>query len=232
VTLLSMYALTCLIHNKYYFFRMFCGAAFVLLMILFGNVFFTSIGTLLTDGWDSFVKEFSQRQGHETRNVMASILKNFVHPILSLELSIEEKIGYRYFIDFPIAIATLVPERLTGIQLPPAISVLNTYLHHGVYKSTIPPGIYGLFYYSMGSIGVFLGMFVYGFVGGGLQKIMSVSMRQKRSGMIVFYFLIAYAFGAFVDSGEPSAYVISNFMLMVILSFILFFYTRFYRFKR
>jgi hypothetical protein len=86
----------------------------------------------------------------------------------------------------------------------------------------ILPGILGFFSYSFNVVGVFVGSFIYGLMGGYLYKLFIAFYQAKKVSIIYIYF-IALTYGYFVFRGTPSATLIEKFMLLVVIFTILFF---------
>ena len=172
---------------------------------MIGDPLFKSIPTFVDFGFNKFWEGFSSESIKQINTFTPQFISNFSHPIVSLEVSISKtffEVDPRFFKDFIIAIFSLIPDKLLGIETPNSIAFLNTYLNYHKYQSIVPPGILGLFWYSLGPAGMFLGMFLFGLIGRSIHNVFTNSFKENKIFSII-YFFPALHFGLFVMSGEP-----------------------------
>ena len=100
--------------------------------------------------------------------------------------------------------------------------MINTILNKGVLKRTVLVGILGYFSYALGVIGVLLGMFFYGVLGGYLSRFFYQNAKLNQTILVFAYFFIFY-YGYFVFRGDPKITLQEIFVLLFVISVILFF---------
>ena len=195
----------------------------VFIIIKYGKPLFNSIQYLFADGYDAFVASVTQRI--ELKEQGASLISNFTHPIVSLEASLERSgydINLRYFRDFIDAFLMLLPNELLGIKEPETtIMKQNTQLLGGVPVDMILPGILGFFSYAGQVVGVFLGSYLYGFVGVLLMKFFN-HLYNNTKASIVYIYIFSLTYGHFVFRGVPAHVLEESFMYFVVIAFLLF----------
>ncbi|MDX9795641.1 MAG: hypothetical protein RBT24_02315, partial [Arcobacteraceae bacterium] len=72
--------------------------------------------------------------------------------------------------------------------------------------TSIPPGIVASFYYSLGNIGVILGMFLFGYYGRKINNKLLALAKVDAIYYVPFTFL-AFTYGGFIINGDPNIYI-------------------------
>lgn len=221
--LAGLYIITAMYHKNYFLKYLIPSLIMAFIVIKFGRPLFNSISDFVLYGFDAFWSAFSARldliaqDGH-------SIISNFTHPIVSLEVSLARSgvdVELRYFKDIFYAFFSLLPNELLGIKDPQKLMELNTLLLQGQELEQILPGILGFFSYSLSTVGVFIGAFVYGMIGAFIYKLFVNFYHQYRASL-VFIYLLTLPYGYFVFRGSPGNLVQEKFILMFVL-FVIFF---------
>jgi len=226
-TLGGLYIITSIVKNRYYLTQIILLSLIGIAIIKIGDPLFYAIPELIDNGWESFVTTFSDlvKEGEEEGG-FALFVSNFTHPIISLDLSLKvagsEDVPFRYFSDFFIAVLSLLPDKLVGFKDPLSVSNINTILNIGELKGTVLVGILGFFAYSLGVIGVIIGMFFYGVLGGYLSRFFYENYKVNKTISVFSYFFIFY-YGYFVFRGDPKITLGEVFILIFIIGVILLF---------
>jgi hypothetical protein len=224
LTLLGIYIMTAIYYRSYFWRFLIVAVLFGYGVIKYGDPLFHAIPDLVHYGFDTFFATLSERIDRAASG-RGSIIANFTHPIVSLEVSLAlsgSEVAFRYFVDFLQAVVAIVPSALVPIEDPKYVMILNTELMMGEEVSTVLPGILALFSYSLHGVGMLIGMFLYGMLGGILSEIFkSVYTRYRAS--LVFIVPLIITYGYFVFRGSPRNALMSLFILLVVLAvFILF----------
>lgn len=195
------------------------------LFVQFGKQFFYASAMMFKGG--NFFEEFAylgefRRTSEFT--IVESILKEFVHPIVSLDKSFDNlgnSVPYTYFGDFFWAILRIIPQRIVSlfVERPNTISYINTVVVQDFEEASLPPGLLAHFYYSLGYIGIALGMFFYGLIGG---KFNNFLLRHSEQNKIYFVFFVSFAlnYGSFITNGDPNVYLYSILWPVIFLFFV------------
>jgi hypothetical protein len=131
--------------------------AFVFLMLLFGTQVFQA-------GLDPSV--FTQRLGQlvgGSAAVVRLILVEFSFPVVTLAnatVALPDEAPFRWFVDFPLALEYVLPQRLLGVQHPPTVSMINTGLLHAT--GSVPADLLSVGYFSAGLAGVVIVAVLFG----------------------------------------------------------------------
>lgn len=224
LTLAGLYVMTAMYHQRYFVKFLALTMLFGAFMITLGDPLFMAVPDLVNYDYAAFERTFYTVLEAENSRESASLISNFTHPIVSLETSLATAgfdVEFRYFIDFLIAVISLVPDKLVGFTPPQNVMEINTLLTYGVEKKMNLPGLLALFSYSLGIIGVLLGMFVYGFLGGLLSEFFKTAYRSYPSAIVYIYFL-SLVYGYFVFRGEPINELSELFIMTVVILTILF----------
>jgi hypothetical protein len=132
------------------------GAVLSLLVVLFGK----QVSHILVD--PNTLSRKMDLIGSENHSVLASIMGEFAFPLATIAntvcYAVPHQIPYRFFIDFPLAIAYLVPKRLFNVTLPATANSLNGEQFGG----PIPIDLISLGYFSAGGIGVVVLLLLFG----------------------------------------------------------------------
>lgn len=224
MSLLAFYIMTVMYHKQYFIKFLIFAGTFGFLVIKYGDPFFHAIPDFINYDFDTFVSSFSDRV-NQISAAKGSIVSNFVHPLLSLEVSLQlagGEVSFRYFVDFLHALIAILPNAIMGIEDPQFVMVLNTELLYGEKVSIVLPGILALFAYSLNVIGVFIGLFLYGVYGGILSEFFR-SVYTRYQGSLVFIYLFSMTYGYFVFRGSPRNALMNIFVLLVVVIFLLLF---------
>ena len=203
---------------------------FVYTFILYGKQTFYAISNSIFNN-ESFIESFIYMNDIRTnldRTGSDAILREFAHPFTGLDTAIRyEGVGYSfsYFGDFIWSILRILPRRLTStfIDLPQPLHITNTSLLTGISGSVgVPPGLVASFYYSLGIFGVFLGSFLYGFIGRIVNNTLKSRLKQSTVYAAPFAFF-SYYYGFFMVNGDPTVYIYNLIMptlFLILLNFI------------
>jgi hypothetical protein len=122
---------------------------------------------------------------------------------------------YRFFLDIPISIINLIPSAIFGFTKIQTVAEINTILVNS--GAPIPVDLVGFGYYSLGTAGVIMWVFLYGWLSGKLDSLFTDSAGRWS---IVRAFL-AVTFGLRVAYCEPTHVVLSSFHMFIILAILL-----------
>jgi hypothetical protein len=221
--LTGLYIITAMYHKNYFLKYLIPSIIIAFIVIKFGRPLMGSMSDLVLYGFDAFWSGFTSRLD-VIEQESQSIISNFTHPIVSLEVSLQRSgvdVDLRYFKDIFYAFFSLLPNQLLGIKDPQKLMELNSLLLQGQEVEEILPGILGFFSYSLSIVGVLFGSFVYGVVGGLLYKLFISFYHQYKSSLIYIY-IISLSYGYFVFRGSPGNLLQEKFILLVVL-FVIFF---------
>ena len=197
----------------------------ILLVISYGKQTFYAVSNFFYYG-ESLTDSFNYLntiRGTDDKSTLDVFFNEFSHPIKSLNVAVQyngDRYSYTYFNDFIWAIIRILPQRLTSMILsrPDTVTSINTYLITDNYATSIPPGIVGTFYYSLGGVGVVLGMLAYGFTGSVFNKKLLKQQRSNKVYVVPFVFF-SFFYGFFITNGDPNVYI--YYILMPVLFIIL-----------
>ena len=218
MSLLGMYIMTAMYYKSYFIKFLLLAGSFGFLVIKYGDPLFHAIPDLIHYDVETFLANFMDRI-EQLNAQKSSIIANFSHPLLSLEVSLSlagESVEFRYFVDFLQAFIAILPNALTGIEDPKFVMILNTKLLYGEEVSIVLPGILALFAYSLNVVGVFIGLFIYGIIGGVLSEFFR-NLYSKYRGSLVFIYLLSMTYGYFVFRGSPRNALMNLFVLLVVV---------------
>jgi len=160
------------------------GIAVFAALILFGKSFFALArdpGVFLQGGL----------RGIEVTGAIRAIVWEFSFPIVTLAnviRSVPSELGVRWFYDIPLALAYLVPQRLTGIIHEPTITMVNTALFG--LQGGIPVDLLSFGYYSMVLPGALATAAVMGALLGCGERLFPASPDPLRAGLRVSWILL------------------------------------------
>ncbi len=234
LTFLGFYVIAAIYKNRYYLLGVSLAILAAVLIIEYGDPFFLAFPALYNEGIEAFIEEFLRAKEHEYSIGFAGIVRNFSHPIVSLETALAiagYSLEFNKFFELIVSLLNLIPQKLTGYTPPKSIMEINTFYTYGmVGHPAILPGLLGNFAYSLGAVGVWIGTFVYGIQGGVLNEIF-LNVYKKYKGFVVFYYLFAFNYGFFLFKGDFIHGLKGNFLLIVSVLILLFF-SKVYREKR
>ena len=221
---LGLYIMTAMYYKNYFLNYLTVAGGFGVIVIKYADPLFYAIPEFLDYGFEAFLAELNNRvslKNLEDTNIVA----NFSHPIISLETSLYlsgGEVPFRYFVDFIHAFISLLPSILLGFEDPQYIMELNTELVFGEKISIALPGILALFSYSMHFVGMIIGMFIYGLIGGFLSE-MFKKIFIKYNSSIIFIYLMSFTYGYFVFRGSPRNALLAILIQMLVIVTLLFF---------
>lgn len=100
--------------------------------------------------------------GSENFSVLVSILSEFAFPLASIAntvcFAVPYEVPYHLFVDFPLAIAYLIPKRIFHVNLPETADSFN----FAQFNGPMPIDLISFGYYSGGVIGVVLLLLLFG----------------------------------------------------------------------
>ncbi len=222
---LGLYVITAMYKRNYYLNFLIIGGILGVLFIKYGDPLFHAIPDLANDGYDKFVSTFEHRIERENLHRDATVVSNFLHPIISLGAALGlagNGIDYRYLTDLYGAVIGILPNSLFGVEEPYMVQSLITKILYAVDKPIVLPGILATFTFSMGVMGIFVWMFVYGVYGGVLASIFQ-NLYKKYKGSIVFIYLYSMAYGYFVFRGSPKNNLLALFSPLFVTFILLMF---------
>ena len=219
----GLYIITSIYNKDYYIKFLLLGVIGGILVLQFGDPLFGSMSALLNYGYGAFIETFIDIMEHDVSQGFEGIIRNFSHPIVSLEMSLERSgvdIEFRYFVDFINALTSIFPKAIFGFERELSITQINTIYAYGDSIDMVLPGMLASFSYSLGVIGVFIGMFIYGLIGGILSEIFKKLYINYKSSL-VFIYILSFTYGSFVFRGDPKIEFQEIFMLTLIIITIL-----------
>jgi len=225
---LGLYVITAMYSRKYYLNFLLIGGFFGILFIKYGDPLFHALPDLANDGFDKFVSTFEHRIQRENLS-HTTIVSNFLHPSISLTTALSlagKSVDFRYFTDFYGAVIAIMPNSLIGIEEPYMVQSLVTKLLYGIDRPIVLPGILATFTFSLGTMGLFIWMFLYGIYGGILSEFFKV-IYHKYQGSIVIIYALSMAYGYFVFRGSPKNNLLVLFTPLVVMG-VLSIFTRIY----
>jgi hypothetical protein len=135
------------------------GAVLFLAIILFGKELFH----IILDPQAVSRKVDALQQGGETKAI-SYVMFEFAFPALTLAntvgQAVPEVVPYRYFVDFWLALVSLLPNKLLDLESKTTVSMLNTRLFG--QEGTIPVDLVSFGYFNLGTIGVLLTTLLFG----------------------------------------------------------------------
>ncbi len=151
---------------------------------------------------------------------IALILREFSFPFITLANTIKTvpvEIEYRWFVDVPLSVVYLLPQRLLNLEdLPLTVSMLNS----GQFNAPIPVDLVSFGYFSMGLPGVILTCFIYGV----LMRVFDALFPENSDPMAIIFRVAWILFFAFnVMYGNPHHALVDGFALIVATTLILIF---------
>jgi hypothetical protein len=156
---------------------------------------------------------------------ITALLRNFQSPYASLEAYFSDfgssHHGMRYGVDFLLAVASLLPERILGLSLPPTVATVNTLLVQGDLKSIVPPGFLTFSLYTLSLPGLIFLTLAFGFVMGGIHS----ALRSVWTVWWVkaLYAVVALRWARFFFSGEPKVTLFVNIDVILALALLIYF---------
>ncbi|ARV62584.1 hypothetical protein BZZ01_31660 [Nostocales cyanobacterium HT-58-2] len=192
--------------------------------VFYGKIIFFSL-TALPDGLSAVVNKFVETKNNQPDSGGFSfygLIKNFVYPVYSLDTAFTQVYQPRFFWDWFYGFASLIPEKLTGIQIPETISYDNTYYIVKTNEYSIQPGFLAFGVYCMSWPGLIVTCITFGWIGRYLQSILTNHLNK------IFYIPFLYIFTAqmwldFQILGSPQDFFQANFWAFLSIKFLLFF---------
>ena len=197
----------------------------IVIIILYGKQLFWALPFLLTDGPDTFTKEFlvihNVRTGGGVIVFRDTILREAAHGLSSLSAVIDhfmDKEAYLWFRDYWLLPQHMIPTKLLGLEktVPPTVSAINTEIMQGQLLASSPPAILAMLIYNAGYPGILL-MFFYGFLGRLVQNKFTQMETTPERNVMLFYFV--YLYGGFIGNADIKVYAYSDFPLVLLIVF-------------
>jgi hypothetical protein len=182
------------------------GGLVLSLLVVFGAAFFQ----LARD--PRVLLSLPSRDGGAA-NALRSVVWEFSFPIASLAnaiRSVPDVVDLRGFYDFPLAVAYLIPQRLTGLVHEPTVSMMNTGLFEAV--GTIPTDLLSFGYFSLALPGALLTAFGLGAILGLGERLFPAGADPMRAGLRVSW---AIVLGFRVMYADPQLFWRSGLYLLV-----------------
>lgn len=217
-----LYLMTVIYNRKLYFWRMIYVGIIVLIIGFFGKQFFYALPKLIEGDYNGFRNLFTTLSTSRLGGgFVGNIAKEYANAGLTANASISlagTKLKYLFFQDVPLAIISLVPEKLLGINLniPNSVSVVNTMVFFNLEVSSFPPGYIGFCIYSWGIPGMFIGMIIYGVVGGVLEASLLKAYSKQRE-FLLFLTMYTFTYGSFVANGDIKVYLFDTWLPYVVV---------------
>lgn len=173
------------------------------------------------------VSSGEEENGKSTNpNIITTLLNSFDHYYVSLEksISVVDKGIHQntYFKEWGVALISLVPSLLLGIDKPKAITYYNSMYITGDYGvAQIPPGIIGSAVYSGGILWVMIyGVFV-AILAGSVERLYIYTKKRIRFAEELYAILLILFF-SFGFSGDFSSELQKNFTSLIFVLILLF----------
>ena len=184
----------------------------IVIFVMYGKQVFFATATAISGG--DFFEAFSYlnyTRGTSDKTGVELILREYQHVIHSLNAAFTNagiNISYTFFNDWYWSVLRVIPQKITKIFLdrPDTISFINTGILINRLETSIPPGIVASFYYSLGNIGVILGMFLFGYYGRKINNKLLALAKVDAIYYVPFTFL-AFTYGGFIINGDPNIYI-------------------------
>jgi len=170
----------------------------------------------LTYGKELF-RYFYSSQGYSNGGLLeksysplGTVLSYYNHRVSSIFYALtDSSYSPTFFYDAFLLPLYVMPDSIIGFRPPDSISYINTFLHTGVWDSTIPPGLVAYGVYSLGVIGVLLSSLVYGFVPGVLDKKLRKEAGSDKRDMYRLPMLIIWI--VYFLQGDPRVFAVNMF---------------------
>ena len=190
--------------------------------LLYGKIIFFSL-TSLPDGFTAVVDKFIETKNNQPDGggfTFYGLLKNFAYPVYSLDTAFTQVYEPRFFWDWLYGLASLLPEKLTGIEKTETISYYNTYYIVKTNDYSIQPGFLAFGIYCMSWPGLILTCIICGWIGRYLQSILTNHLND------IFYMPFIYVFTAeiwldFQTLGSPQDFFQASFWAFLSTIFLL-----------
>jgi len=177
-----------------------------LLVLLVGDI----ASTGLAMGVDIAVSEAADIFSSTWSLLYAAAWRDFTYTFQAMVAIVERYEEFpRLFVDLPLTILQMIPERLVPVKMPEAIESHSTLLIAQVpvpLINEIPPGYIGFFWYSGYLPGVVIGSMAFGWVGRILERFFLPFASRNAVGMLL-YTWSAFCWGYWLREG--STYMIA-----------------------
>ncbi|MBW4633791.1 MAG: oligosaccharide repeat unit polymerase [Iphinoe sp. HA4291-MV1] len=159
--------------------------------IFYGKIIFFSL-TALPDGLTAVVDKFIETKSNQPDSGefnFYALIKNFAYPVYSLDTAFTQVYEPRFFWDWLYGFASLLPEKLTGLEIPETISYYNTYYIVKTNDYNIQPGFLAFGIYSMSWPGLIITCIISGWIGRYLQSILTNHLNDILYMPFIYVFL-------------------------------------------
>jgi hypothetical protein len=192
------------------------------LFIIVGNPFWIYLRDVVS-GAGATVSIWGEIRG--VGSIAEGLVRNFQAPYVSIQAWLENyslcRDGLRWGSDYILAIASLVPQKITGIEIPQTISAYNTLMVQGEFKSIVPPGLPAFSLYTLNIPGLIAIPFIYGVVGAWVTRFALEwwSVWWVKAG----YAVVAFHMARIQGSGEPRVVLTGSLDILFMLTILLLF---------
>jgi hypothetical protein len=198
------------VRNRTYMAPLSAIAIVTLALIFFGDIF--SLGAVF--GADYIASELETTVTQNFGAVYASFWRDFTYTFQAAVGVVDRYEDLpRLFVDIPLALVDLMPERLLPVSPPEALSAHSTLLLTEIpvpLIAEVPPGYVGYMWYSGYFPGIVIGCFLYGYVGGWAASRLIGPARRDAVWMLIYTYL-AFVYGYFIREGIPAMIVTERF---------------------
>lgn len=194
------------------------------IFVSYGKQLFFSL-TALPEGLFAVVEKFTEAKSNAPDEGVLSfykVISNFVYPVYSLDTAFTQVYELRFFEDWIYGFASLLPQKLSGIDVPETVTYYNTLFIANSNEYGIQPGFLAFGIYSMSWMGLILICLVYGWVGRYLQTILTIHL-NKIIWMPFFYIFIGLIWLDLQIFGNPQEFFQTNFWALLSIIFLFIF---------
>jgi len=193
-------------------------------LIIVGSILFFLFILLGKEGFHFFIDPDSFFDKADTFSsnpisIVSNMLNEFTFPYVTLANTIKVvpvDIMYRWFMDIPISVVYLLPQRLLDLKdLPPTVTMLNV----EQFGAPIPVDLLSFSYFSMGFPGVLIVCFVYGFM---LRVFDRMLPSNGEYIFVIFRAAWIMFFATNVMYGNPHHALVGGFSLFIATAILLF----------
>jgi hypothetical protein len=203
--------------NRHYFGRIFAIVSVALAYLAVGDL----VNFGLSQGWDFVLTGFQQFARQGAGLIYARLWADFSLPAVESWVVLTQFEGFpRLFIDIPLGILELIPERIVTLPLPTRLSDLSTQLIAGqsaAQVAEVPPGFIGFFWYSAYSLGLLLGPCAFGAVGAWAERHLRPDARREPLS-VMLYTVAGFAWAYFLREGIPYMLFVERFHWWALLA--------------
>jgi len=212
--LLGFYQIYVIKKKKFPWFFTCIFIGFAAVFLVYGKNLFSSLSAI-QDGSDAVVEQFNTSVGGNEQQTVSlySFMDNFNYTFFSLAVSLSRDYDMRFFVDLIYGLVSIIPKRLTGIEVPETILYYNSVYMTGGFDVAIPTGFLAFGIYSMSWTGLILVCLTYGWSGGYLQAVLE-KYNHQIFWMPYFYALMAQTWAG-IQGSDPETFFLAYFTFLM-----------------